>query len=75
MMSAQTTRFRAIMDDGTVVVIVQRRQENWFTPVNGPRQLASVVEAFELAHDGSEIIKIDSETFKIVESDQIIRKF
>ena len=73
-MKKEIERFRAISDDGTEHTVIRYRLDIWFTPVSGKRQLVRSVASFELYGDEREVGMVDSETFKIVETDQIIRK-
>jgi hypothetical protein len=72
-MEQEIGRFRAVSDDGEEFVVIeyQRIHENRF--LDGKRSITKGRKRLALS-DGSRVNQIDPETFKIVESNQVIRK-
>jgi hypothetical protein len=71
-MEQETGRFRAISDDGQEFVVIE------YQPIRETRTLSgtSITKGLKrlVLSDGSSVNQIDPETFKIVQTDQIIRK-
>jgi hypothetical protein len=71
-MEQETGRFRAISDDGQEFVVIE------YQPICETRTLSgtSITKGLKrlVLSDGSSVNQIDPETFKIVQTHQIIRK-
>ena len=72
-MEEEIGRFEAQADDGTIYIVLEIQELRQFQPLDGPSQLIKGMKRLELI-DGKHVNYIDPNTFKIVSTEEIIRK-
>jgi hypothetical protein len=72
-MEQETGRFRAVSDDGEEFVVIEYQRIHEHKDLNGKISITKGLKRLAL-NDGSGVNRIDPDTFKIVQTDQIIRK-
>lgn len=73
MAQLEINRFRAQHKDGRIVTVIERQEQVPFRNLNG--QITYHRGTTTLTLDGGGYVsQIDSETFKIIDTDEIIRK-
>lgn len=69
----ERSRFQANGESGRVFTVIEFEEYREIRSLNGPDQIVPGLRRISLA-DGSPLEVIDTDTFKIVETDEIIRK-
>jgi hypothetical protein len=69
----ETRRFRARKDDGEVVTVIEFQEQISFRPLNGPPSSLPGAKVLTLP-DGSHVNFIDENTFKIVQTGEVVRR-
>jgi hypothetical protein len=71
----EVERFEAASDDGTVYTVIVYQQPRVLRKLAGDEARSRNRRALDLRLlDGSRVMQIDSETFKIVKTDELIRR-
>lgn len=70
----ERSRCQAESDNGNTYTVIEFQEYREFRSLNGPDQIVPSLRRYALS-DGRPVNQIDSETFQIVETDEIIRKF
>ena len=73
-MEEEIERFVCEAEDGTKFVIVSIQEYNLFRSLKGPARRVNGMKRLELADGSSFVNFIDETRFKIVNSDQIVRR-
>jgi hypothetical protein len=69
----ETRRFRALKDDGNIVTVIELQEQIRFRPLSGTASVVAGAKVLTLS-DGSHVNFIDEDTFKIVETGEIVRR-
>jgi hypothetical protein len=72
-MEQETRRFRAVSDDGEEFVVIEYQRIIEHKLLSGATSVTKGLKRLALS-DGSSVNQIDPETFKVVQTDQLIRK-
>jgi hypothetical protein len=72
-MEQETNRFRAVAKDGEEFVVHEYQNITEHMDLSGKTSITRRLKRLALS-DGSTVIQIDPETFKILQTDKLIRK-
>ena len=72
-MEQETRRFRARSDDGREFIVIEYEQLHEHRDLSGQTSFTRGLKRLVLS-DGSTVVQIDPETFKILQTDVVIRK-
>ena len=73
MMDEEVARFEAVANDGKKYTVVEYQPVTTFRPLSGSASMVAAAMSYTLL-DGSAVDLIDEATFKIVATDEIIRR-
>jgi hypothetical protein len=73
MRDEEVARFEAVANDGTTYTVVEYQSVTTFRPLSGSGGMVAATTSYTIL-DGSAVDLIDEATFKIVATDEIIRR-